>query len=116
MADVFRTLGALVPDLPFFGGQKTPLGDVAEMRMEMAAAGFSEVEAHEVTHELETPSIEDFLQTMERSAPPFHMVREKIGPEQWIEVRRALVDSLRAKWGSGPQHVPMIAVLGVGRV
>jgi ubiquinone/menaquinone biosynthesis C-methylase UbiE len=114
MADIYRTLGKLLPSLPF-GSRKTPLGDAAEFYAEMTAAGFHAVEVHEVTHALATPSVEDFLQMLERSTPPIRAVREAVGPERWTEVRRELVDSLLDKWGTGPQRVPMIANLGVGQ-
>jgi ubiquinone/menaquinone biosynthesis C-methylase UbiE len=114
MADIFRSLGELLPDLPF-GGKQTPLGDAEEFRAEMADAGFREVEVHEVTHMIETPSIEEFWLTRERSAPPIQAVREAVGPERWAEVRQNLLNSLLAKWGTEPLRVAMIANLGVGR-
>ena len=70
---------------------------------------------HEVTHVIETPSIEEFWLTRERSAPPIQAVREAVGPERWTEVRQNLLNSLLAKWGTGPLRVATIANLGVGR-
>jgi SAM-dependent methyltransferase len=114
MADVYRTLGALLPSLPF-GGARTPLGTAAEVREEMAAAGLDPVEVREITHAFEAPSVDAFWEVLERSTPPIHAVREAVGPDAWAKVRRDLVEALRAKWGTGPQEVPMIANLGIGR-
>jgi hypothetical protein len=42
-------------------------------------------------------------------------VREKVGPERWPELVERLLGDLHAKWGTGPQGVPMIANLALGR-
>jgi ubiquinone/menaquinone biosynthesis C-methylase UbiE len=112
-SDLNRTLCALVPDLPFASGNR-PLGEPEEFRAEMAAAGFRGVEVHEVTHEFVSPSIDDYWNTMERGTAPYRAVREWVGPERWTEVRRKLIELLQAKWGTGPQRIPMIANLGMG--
>jgi ubiquinone/menaquinone biosynthesis C-methylase UbiE len=112
-ADMNRTLCALVPDLPF-AGRNRPLAEAGEFRAEMAAAGFRGVEVHEVTYQFESSSIEDYWDTMERGTPPARAVREWVGPEHWTEVRQKLIELLQAKWGTGPQRIPMIANLGIG--
>ncbi len=114
LADIFRTLGTVLPDLPF-NGARPPLGDAAELRAEMAEAGFRDVEVREVTHTFEASSVDEFWTAFERSTPPICAVREKLGPGRWPEVVRRLLDDLHAKWGSGPQGVPMIANLAIGR-
>jgi ubiquinone/menaquinone biosynthesis C-methylase UbiE len=113
LADIYRTLGAILPTLPF-GGNKPPLGYADDFRVEMAEAGFSNITVREVEHTLEVPSVEAFWIALARSTPPIHAVREHLGPERWEQVAHQLVESLRAKWGNGPQHVPMIANLAMG--
>ena len=112
-ADINRNLCALVPELPF-AGRNRPLGEADEFCAELAAAGFRGVEVHEVTYEFESPSIEDYWDTMERGTPISRALREWIGPERWTEVRQKLIELLQAKWGTGPQRIPMIANLGMG--
>jgi SAM-dependent methyltransferase len=114
LADIYRALGGIVPDLPF-GGAKRPLGDAAEIRTEMTEAGFRDVEVCEITHTLDSPSVDQLWTVLERSTPPIRAVREKVGPERWPEVVERLLDELHAKWGTGPQGVPMIANLASGR-
>ncbi|MGP8227140.1 MAG: class I SAM-dependent methyltransferase [Terracidiphilus sp.] len=111
--DMNRTLCALIPELPFTNRIR-PLGEASEFRAEMAAAGFRDVEVHEVTYEFESPSIEDYWNAMERGTAPFRALREWVGAERWTEVRQKLIEVLQAKWGTGPQRIPMIANLGIG--
>lgn len=111
-ADIYGTLGALLPSLPF--AAKPPLAEASELAAEMTAAGFAGVEVHASTHVLETPSIEAFWEALERSTPPIHLAREALGAV-WHEVRRKLVSSLLARWGTGPQRIAMSANLGAGR-
>ena len=80
----------------------------------VAEPGFSNITVREVEHTLEVPSVEAFWIAPVRSTPPIHAVREHFGPERWEEVARQLVESLRAKWGNGPQRVTMIADLAMG--
>jgi SAM-dependent methyltransferase len=114
LADVYRTLGGVLPDLPF-DGAKPPLADAAEFRAEMIGVGFRDVEVREVTHTFEAPSVDEFFAALERSTPPIRAVREKVGPERWPELVERLLGDLHAKWGTGPQGVPMIANLALGR-
>jgi SAM-dependent methyltransferase len=114
LADIYRALGGIVPGLPF-GGAKPPLGDAVELRAEMAEAGFRDVSVREITHALEVPSVDHFWTALERSTPPIRAVREKVGPERWPEMVERLIGDLHGQWGTGPQVVPMIANLALGR-
>jgi len=113
MNEVYSTLCALVPNLPF--GSRRPLSNAEEFHAEMCAAGFSQIEVREATHELEAASVEDFWNILESGTPPFRVVREKLGEVHWAAVRRELIASLKAKWGEGTVRVAMIANLGIGR-
>jgi ubiquinone/menaquinone biosynthesis C-methylase UbiE len=112
--DIYRTLGGMVPSLPF-NGHKAPLGDATEFRAEMMAAGFCEVEIHEIAHAREVANVDEYWNMLARSTPPLHAVREALGQEQWPGVVQQLLGSLREKWGPGPQCVSLIANLAVGR-
>jgi len=112
-ADLHRILSELMPDMPL-PGKSRPLGDAGDFRAEMEAAGFRNVEIHEVAHELETPSIEEYWKTMECGTAPYRAVSEWAGPERWTGVRQQLIERLKANYGTGPLRIPMIANLGVG--
>jgi ubiquinone/menaquinone biosynthesis C-methylase UbiE len=114
-ADMFRTLAALIPEL-LVAGRLRALSDAEEFHAEMTAAGFRDVEVVEVTHALESPSIESYWETMERSTPPVIAMREALAPERWNEARRKLMEAMQSRWGSGPVSIPMIANLGIGWV
>jgi ubiquinone/menaquinone biosynthesis C-methylase UbiE len=114
-AEMNRRLCELLPELPL-ANRIRPLGDAEEFRAEMTAAGFRDVEIHEIAHELEMPSIEEYWNTLERSTPPVRVVREAVDPERWSAVCRRLIEAMQARWGSGPVSIPMIANLGIGRV
>jgi ubiquinone/menaquinone biosynthesis C-methylase UbiE len=113
--DLYRTLSELIPDFPLVNRNR-PLGDAAEFSAEMTAAGFHGVKIVEVTHELESSSIEDYWDTLERATPPVRAVRESIEPERWSDARGKLIGAMQSRWGSGPVRIPMIANLGIGRV
>ena len=112
--DIYSKLGGLLPSLPF-DGKKAPLGDAAGFREEMMEAGFRDVEVHEVAHTHEVASVDELWNMLARSTPPLHAVREALGQEQWPKVVQQLLSSLREQWGQGPQRVPLIANLAVGR-
>jgi ubiquinone/menaquinone biosynthesis C-methylase UbiE len=114
LADIYRTLGEVLPAFPF-GRADRPLCDPAGLQAEMAAAGFRDVDVREVTHAFEVPSVDELWRALARSTPPIHVARERLGDEQWAEVHRQITDLVRAKWGTGPQRVPMTANLAVGR-
>jgi hypothetical protein len=92
------------------------LSDAGEFRAEMTEAGFRGVEVVEVTHALESASIEEYWNTLVRSTPPVRAVRESVAPERWSEIHRKLIEELQSRWGIGPVRIPMIANLGIGWV
>ncbi|MGO9687461.1 MAG: hypothetical protein ACLP2X_02775 [Syntrophobacteraceae bacterium] len=70
---------------------------------------------HEVTHSFEVQSVDEFWNMLARSTPPIHAVREALGQDQWTMVVQELLSGLHEKWGPGPQRIPVIANLAVGR-
>lgn len=114
-ADMFRTLAALLPELSV-AGRIRALSDAEEFRAEMTAAGFRGVEVVEVTHVLESPSIESYWETLERCTPPVIAMREALAPERWNEARQKLMEAMQSRWGNGSISIPMIANLGIGWV
>lgn len=94
---------------------KAPLGDLASVREEMGAAGFTNVEATEVVHELTVPSVDAMWASFTRTTAPVVLARQKIGVAEWEKIDRGARDGLRQRFGDGPQAIRMIANLGVGR-
>lgn len=113
--EVFAALRAEMPGLPF-GNNKAPLGTIDEFRAEMTAAGFSNVEVHEVAHDLEAPSIDEYWAVTARTTAPLVMLKSKLGDEAWTKVANGILERLRAKVPDGPQRATLVANLGVGIV
>lgn len=114
LADIYRSLGEVLPDLPF-GQANRPLCDPAELRAEMAAAGFRDVDVQEAARAFEVSSAEEFWREIKRGTPPIRFARESLGAERWPEVDGRIDNLLRARWGTGPQRVVMTANLALGR-
>lgn len=114
LADIYGTLAGLLPGSPF-GAIKPPLADPAEFRAEMEAAGLRDVHVHEVEHGLVADSVDQYWTTVARSTPHIRLIREHVGAEAWAALSIRMLDRLHERWGTGPQHVPMIANLAVGR-
>jgi len=113
ISDVWAVLAAEIPASPY-SRVRPPLGDPAEFRAELEGAGFQEVEIHEVRHDLEVPSVVEYWRALERSTPPLLAAREAVEPARWAELSTRIASALVARFGGGPQRVPLLAFLGVG--
>ncbi len=113
MRELFAAIRAELPGLPF-GEGKAPLGTEEEVREELTAAGFRDVEVHERTHVVEADSLVELWGNMQRTNAPLVLLREKLGAEAFAKVASGVFDRLRATYGEGPQRAPMTALLGVG--
>ena len=112
-AQVFESVGAVLPDLPF-GKGKPPLGDASEFAQEMQVAGFKDVVVHSQTHVMKSPSLAVFWAGMQRTTAPFVLLRRKMGDEKWGEVADGVFERLRTQLGDGPVAAAFRAHLGVG--
>jgi ubiquinone/menaquinone biosynthesis C-methylase UbiE len=115
LQEVMDALRAEMPALPF-GNNKAPLGLPSEFRDEMSASGFSNVEVHEVSYDLEAPSLAEFWAATARTMAPLVMLRKKLGEDAWATTERGIRERLLAKLPDGPQRAVMLANLGVGVV
>lgn len=111
-AGIFATLRAHIPNLPF-GNQEAPLSRPDVLRDEMIAAGFRDVEVHEVLHAPEYASTAEGWASMQRTMAPLAMLATKVGPA-WAPLADRMLADLIAKFGAGPQAVVMPAWLGAG--
>ncbi len=109
----FAALADELPDLPF-GDGKAPLGSTEEVRAEMEAAGFRDVEVHTVEHRAEAASVAAFWATNERSSAPLSLVRSRFDDAAWAEVGAGVVAQLEEQFGTGPVEMTWPARLGVG--
>lgn len=114
LADVFRAIAKLLPDLPFAGG-KAILGSEDEIVREMSAAGFESVVVEEISATAEAATLDAAWTFMRRGSAPFALLQRTLGESAWNDLERGIVAALRDKYGSGPQRVVMTANLGIGR-
>ncbi len=114
LGDVFAALRELLPNMPF-GQGKAPLGEPREIIEEMNAAGFESVLVEEVSASIEAPTLTVAWDHLNRGSAPFALLRRNIGDAAWLEVERGILESVRKKYGSGPQTLTMTANLGIGR-
>jgi SAM-dependent methyltransferase len=112
LATLFASLKELMPDLPF-GDAKAPLGDKDELRAEMSAGGFRDIEVVEVAHSFETPSTAEFYASIERTCAPVALLAKKMG-DAWRPMGERLCQKLEERVGKGPHDVAMPCWLGVG--
>jgi hypothetical protein len=109
----FDALLELMPELPF-GKSKAPLGEPEEMREELEAAGFSNVQVTIIAHGTTAPNPQAFWDSMARSSAPFVLLRRRLGEERWAEVSSKIGARLRDQFGPGPLPVEPQALIGVG--
>lgn len=114
LAAVFASMRTHVPQLPP-PAPRPPLGDPDEIRAELRAAGFADVQVAEVTVAHEFPGIEDAWRSFSRSTAPLALLRRKLGPEASKVLDDAILADLVAEFGSGPVQVDVVAWLSTGR-
>jgi SAM-dependent methyltransferase len=110
---VLDSIADLLPGYPF-GKGKAPLGDPDEMAEEMRGAGFRDVVVHRVGHAEHFDSLRAFWDRTQSTAAPLALLREKLGPEEWMRVSDGILARLRDAIGDGPLESPGLANLGVG--
>ena len=117
--DTWRNLiwGAVrehMPDLPL-GGSAPPLGDVDDCREEMAAAGFANVEIHEVVNALPAMTTRQAWAWMVRATAPIALLRQSLGPTNWASFDTCVLARLIETFGEESQSMRRKANLSVGR-
>jgi SAM-dependent methyltransferase len=115
MAAMFGAVNELLPPPPNTPPFKAPLASRDECVGEMSAAGFRDVEAHEVAFEETAPSTTVFWSLMVRTNAPLALRKQKLGDEKWNEVSKGVLERLIAKFGDGPQTIRMPAYVTVGK-
>lgn len=113
IATVFDAIREGLPDLPF-GDDRQPLAYPEELRTEMSAAGFRDVEVHTTAHRLEKPSPREFWDAQQRASAPIVLLRQSRPEQEWTDLSEQIVARLEHRFGSGPVHLEWPAHLGVG--
>jgi ubiquinone/menaquinone biosynthesis C-methylase UbiE len=113
LAELFATLGELLPGLPF-GKNRAVLGEPDELRDEMREAGFEAVEVHELAHPTAFPSMEAWWISMRRSMAPLVLLEQKMGTAAFDPLAAKILARLQDKVGPGPREVILRANAGVG--
>jgi len=114
LSDIFAALRDLLPGMPF-GQGKAPLGEPDEIHAEMTEAGFHEVHVELVSATAEQPTLDASWEMLYRGSAPFALLRRNLGEQSWASVERGVKESLRKKYGPGPQTLTMVANLGFAR-
>jgi ubiquinone/menaquinone biosynthesis C-methylase UbiE len=113
IAELFVTLGELMPGLPF-GKSKAPLGEPDEMRDEMRNVGFESVSVHEIAYATNSPSLEEWWISMRRSLAPIVLLENKLGKAAIDDLEGKILARLERMFGNGPQEAIMRANAGLG--
>ncbi|HEX9399633.1 MAG TPA: methyltransferase domain-containing protein [Anaeromyxobacter sp.] len=114
LATVFGSLRAHLPGFPLAGG-RPPLGDPAEIRAELGAAGLNDVQVEEVTVAHEFASMHDAWTSIARSTAPLALLRRRLGADASRELEGKILQDLVARFGSGPVPFDAVAYLASGR-
>jgi SAM-dependent methyltransferase len=107
--EVHAILRSALPGLDFDGS--LPLGDAAELRREVSAAGFAQVDVRTVTHALTYPSLAAIWAAASRAAAPIVVAREAMGDARWSQASDAVLRKLTARFGAGPQRLELVVNL-----
>jgi ubiquinone/menaquinone biosynthesis C-methylase UbiE len=108
---VFEALGGAIPEMPQSG--PAPLTSADEIRAEMAAAGFSDIDVIPTAHAIEVPDISTMWSGMRKTFAPIVLLEHKMGTEDFEPIARQIEAELVREF-KGPIRVEMPAWLGRG--
>jgi ubiquinone/menaquinone biosynthesis C-methylase UbiE len=94
---------------------KDEFSEASELVTAMRSAGFEDVQTHEVTHSLLCRSLADALERLQRSNPPFVILRRRLHPQRWTALWQQVHDRLARRFSSGPQELRYPALLARAR-
>jgi SAM-dependent methyltransferase len=114
---VFKALfAAMKAELPEskFGDGPTPLGTEDDMRAELGAAGFSDIEVHEHVVVPGTAAPGELWGSFAKGNAPALLMRRRMGEEKFAEFSKRVVARLEESLGTVPFEIRMTALLGIG--
>ena len=103
-----------LPNLPL-GGSAPPLGTLDDCRREMTAAGFENVEIHEVEHTMPAMTTRQAWAWMVRATAPIALLRQSLGPTEWASFETCVLAKLIEARGEEGHSMRRKANLSVGR-
>jgi SAM-dependent methyltransferase len=84
-----------------------PLTEPSELRAEMVAAGFANVEVRRVAHSFTYPSVGALWAIAARAGAPVVVARAATPDDEWSRATETIVHDLEQRFGSGPQRVEL---------
>jgi hypothetical protein len=81
----------------------------------MTAAGFENVEAHEVAHPMPAMTTREAWAWMVRATAPVALLRQKLGATEWASFETCILARLIEAFGEEGQSMRRKANLSVGR-
>ena len=111
---LWTIVGEVEPDMPY-GNNKAPMGEPADIHMELAMAGFVETQVKTVSHTLVYPTIRDFWQSMLRSSPPLALIQQRLPEQEWKVFQEKVYKRLVAELGEGEVRAKWPAHIGMGK-
>jgi SAM-dependent methyltransferase len=100
-----EVVGRTLPELDL--DYELPLAEPAELRSEMSAAGFSDVQVSTVARSFTFPSVASLWAIAGRAGAPMVVAREAVGEERWSRASEQIVRGLEQRFGPGPQQVEL---------
>ncbi|MBC8133980.1 MAG: methyltransferase domain-containing protein [Deltaproteobacteria bacterium] len=108
--------GAMKAELPGSGIGDAPaaLGTADDIRAEMGAAGFTQIEVHEHDVVPGTATPADLWRTFSRGGAPAVLMRRRMGEDGFAAFSERIVKRLIDTLGSEPREMKLTAMLGIG--
>jgi SAM-dependent methyltransferase len=92
-----------------------PLAEPREIRSEMAAAGFADVDVRQITRSFTYPSVGAIWSMASRAGAPVVLAREAMAAERWSRASDEIVRAIEQRFGSGPQTIALTVNLAHAR-
>lgn len=112
-AEVHDIVHRAIPELDFDGD--FPLSEPDDLRREMTAAGFTEVEVRRITRSHAYPSVASIWAMASRAAAPVVVARDAIGEARWARASEEIVRALEERFGRGPREIDLTVNLALAR-
>lgn len=118
LAMFFGAAAKSIPDFVIPPPREAPLfclADPQDLTSEMVAAGFRDIEVHEVESKMHLESATELWDSMLSAAPAIAGLMNRATAGQREATREHLLTAFRAQFGDGPIDVPFAFNVGIGR-
>lgn len=114
MKAMFSAFEAVRPEPPDGDPPSFDLEDPKNLEAELLAAGFGQVQVHQVTEQIPVDNIEELWNGLSQSSVPLVMLRKSLGEEVWQQREPLGLQRLRQELGPEPATIVTSAWVGVG--